>query len=84
MAGLWLTKDNDTTKVDFVIKDSPAAKAGIKEGDLVVKINGQSTKDLLLRDIRKIFKVGEGKNVSLIINSKGKEKSIELKLEKLI
>lgn len=84
MAGLWLTKDNDTTRVDFVIKDSPAAKAGIKEGDLVVKINGQSTKDLLLRDIRKMLKAGEGKNVSLIIGSKGKEKSIELKLEKLI
>ena len=84
MAGLWLTKENDTTKVDFVIKDSPAAKSGIKEGDLVVKINGQSTKDLLLRDIRKILKAGEGKNVSLIINSEGKEKNIELKLEKLI
>jgi outer membrane lipoprotein-sorting protein/predicted aspartyl protease len=84
MAGLWLTKENDTTEVDFVIKDSPAAKAGIKEGDLVVKINGQSTKDLLLRHIRKMLKAGEGKTVSLVINSEGKERSIELKLEKLI
>jgi outer membrane lipoprotein-sorting protein len=84
MAGLWLTKDNDTTRVDFVIEDSPAEKAGIKEGDLVVKINGQSTKDLLLRDIRQTLQEGEGKKVSLIINSEGKEKSIELKLEKLI
>lgn len=84
MAGLWLTKDNDTTMVDFVVKGSPAARAGIKEGDLVVKINGKFTKDLLLRDIRKMLKAGEGKNVSLIINSDGKEKSIELKLEKLI
>ncbi len=84
MAGLWLTKENDTTRVDFVIKDSPAAKAGIKEGDLVIKINGQSTKDLLLRDIRKMLKAGEGKTVSLVINSEGKEKSVKLKLEKLI
>jgi outer membrane lipoprotein-sorting protein len=84
MAGLWLTKEKDTTKVDFVIKDSPAAKAGIKEGDVVVKINGQSTKDLLLRHVRKMLKAGEGKTVSLVINSEGKERSIELKLEKLI
>jgi hypothetical protein len=84
MAGLWLTKDNGTTVVDFVIKDSPAAKVGIKEGDLVVKINGQSTKDLLLREIRGILKAGEGKKVSLIINSEGEDKSIDLKLEKLI
>ncbi len=84
MAGLWLTKENDTTRVDFVIEDSPAAKAGIKEGDLVVKINGQSTKDLLLREIREMLKAGEGKTVNLMINSEGKEKNIDLKLEKMI
>jgi outer membrane lipoprotein-sorting protein len=84
MAGLWLTKDNNTTKVDFVVEASPAAKAGIKEGDLIIKINGQLTKDLLLRDIREMLKAGEGKKVSLIINSQGEEKRIDLRLRKLI
>ena len=84
MAGLWLTKDNDTTRVDFVVKDSPADKAGIKEGDVVVRINGQSTKDLLLRDIREMMRAGQDKKVSLIINSGGKEKNIQLKLKRLI
>jgi len=84
MAGLWLTKEGDTTRVDFVIKDSPADKAGIKEGNLVVKINGQSTKDLLLRDIRKMLQADQGKKISLIINSEGKEKNIKLKLKKLV
>jgi outer membrane lipoprotein-sorting protein/predicted aspartyl protease len=84
MAGLWVTKDNDTTKVDFVVKDSPAFKAGIKEGDVVVKINGQWTKDLLLRDIREMLRAGQGEKVSLIINSEGKEKNIQLKLKRLI
>jgi outer membrane lipoprotein-sorting protein len=84
MAGLWLTKENDTTRVDFVIKDSPAAKAGLQEGDVVVKINEQATKDLLLRNMREMLKAGEGKKVNLVIISEGKEKSIDLKLEKLI
>ncbi len=84
MAGLWLTREDGTTEVDFVIDDSPAAKAGIKEGDVVVKINGQATKDLLLREIRGILMAGEGKKVGLTISSQGEERSIELKLEKLI
>ncbi len=84
MAGLWLTRENGTTAVDFVIENSPAAKAGIKEGDLVVKINGQPTKDLHLRQIRAMLKAGEGKKVSLTTSSKGAEKTLELELEKLI
>jgi hypothetical protein len=84
MAGLWLTKEGDTTRVDFVVRDSPADKAKIKEGDLIVKINDQSTKDLLLRDIREMLMAGQGKKISLTINSEGKEKNIKLELKKLI
>jgi hypothetical protein len=84
MTGLWLTKENDTTRVDFVIEDSPAARAGIKEGDLVLRINGQSTKDLPLRDMREILMAGEGEKVTLMIVSEGEEKSMNLRLEKLI
>ncbi len=84
MAGLWLTKESDTTRIDFVIEDSPAGRAGLKEGDVVVKIDGQATKDLLLRDMRETLMSGEGKKVSLTISSEGKEKTVELVLQKLI
>jgi outer membrane lipoprotein-sorting protein len=84
MAGVWLTKENGTTRIDLVIEDSPAGRAGLKEGDVVVKIDGQSTKDLLLRDMRETLMSGEGKKVSLTISSEGKEKTVELVLQKLI
>ena len=51
---------------------------------MLIQINSQSTKDLLLRDIREMLKAGEGEQVSLIINSGGKEKRIVLRLERLI
>jgi hypothetical protein len=84
MTGLWLTRENDITSVDFVIEDSPAARAGMKEGDQLAEINGLSTKDLPLRDIREMLKAGEGKKVILKIRSDGEEKTISLTLEKLI
>jgi len=84
MAGLWLTRENDTTKVDFVVDDSPAGNAGIKEGDVIVKINGQPAEELPLRDIRQTLMSGAGETVTLTISSEGQERSIDLKLEKLI
>jgi outer membrane lipoprotein-sorting protein len=84
MAGLWLTRENDSTKVDFVVDDSPAGNAGIKEGDVIVKINGQPAKDLQLRDIRQTLMSDAGETVTVTISSEGKERTIDLTLQKLI
>jgi len=84
MAGLWLTRENDSTKVDFVVDGSPAGNAGIKEGDVIVSVNGQPAKDLSLRDIRQTLMSGAGNTVALTISSEGKERNIDLTLQKLI
>jgi hypothetical protein len=84
MAGLWLTRENDTTKVDFVVDGSPAGNAGIKEGDVIVSVNGQPAKDLQLRDIRRTLMSGAGETVTLTISSAGQERTIDLTLQKLI
>jgi C-terminal processing protease CtpA/Prc len=67
-----------------VVDDSPAANAGIKEGDVIVKINGQPAKDLQLRDIRQTLMSGAGETVTVTISSEGKERTIDLTLQKLI
>jgi outer membrane lipoprotein-sorting protein len=84
MAGLWLTRENDTTRVDFVVDDSPAGRAGVKEGDVIVSVNGKLAKDLQLRNIRQTLMSGPGNTVALTISSKGKERTIDLTLQKLI
>ncbi len=63
-----------------VIPGSPADKAGIKENDIILEVNGQKldSDHPLVNEIRK-YKVGD--TVDLKILSKGQTKDIKVKLE---
>jgi serine protease Do len=60
--------------------DSPAAKAGIKSGDVITAVDAAEVKDP--RDLaRKIAALGAGKIITLAIVRDGKEQTISLKLD---
>jgi serine protease Do len=67
--------------VDDVTNDeSPAAKAGIKSGDIIVSINGQKIKGV--RElIRFIASLPVGSNASIVIMRSGKEQTFQVKVE---
>jgi C-terminal processing protease CtpA/Prc len=44
-AGLSFTKSPAYWRVASVVADSPAAQAGVRAGDLVVRINGESVSE---------------------------------------
>jgi serine protease Do len=63
-----------------VVPNSPAAKAGIKEGDIVTKIGGQEIdQDHTLTSLLSKKKVGE--KVTLTLLRDGKSQSIDVTLE---
>lgn len=66
-----------------VIKDSPAEKAGIKENDLIVEVNGKTLgeKDELA-DLIQEFKVGDEIELTLLRNRKETVKT-KVKLEEM-
>lgn len=43
--GLSFENANGAVKVDFLMGDCPAAKAGVKQGDLVMSVDGQPVRD---------------------------------------
>ncbi|QRM28130.1 S1C family serine protease [Microvirga sp. VF16] len=61
------------------IKDSPAAKAGVRTGDTIIAVDGQpinEAKDLS----RKVANVAPGKSLSLTLWREGKERTVTLEV----
>jgi serine protease Do len=62
--------------------DTPAAKAGIRAGDAILAVNGETVKDA--RDLsRRISSLQPGATVKILISRDGKERTIDVTLAKL-
>ena len=84
MSGMWLAAENGKIYVIKVLKDSPAEKAKIKEGDEIVSLNEVSVSQYSLEQIREMFKGKENDKFNLQIKSQEKIKKVELTLKSLI
>ena len=63
-------------------KDGPAAKAGIKSGDVIVAVNGEPVKDA--RELaRKVASLNPGRTAKIDIVRNGKEQTLDMTLGKL-
>ena len=75
-------KEPQGALVADVQNDTPAAKAGIKSGDVVLAVNGVRIKDA--RELsRRISLINPGTVVKLIISREGKERTVDVTLAKL-
>ena len=61
------------------IKDSPAAKAGIRTGDTIIAVDGQTINEA--KDLsRRVATVAPGKSLSLTLWREGKERTVTLEV----
>lgn len=73
----------DFITITDLYESAPASKAGIKVGDVVVAIDGKSTKAKSFDAIESIMKGSPGSAVQLTIKRAGKEENISVKREEV-
>ncbi|MCD6046114.1 MAG: ctpA [Gammaproteobacteria bacterium] len=78
--GIEVDTDNEWVRVVTPIDDTPAAKAGLKPGDLIVKINNQPLDGLSLTDAVKLMRGPKGSVVELTILRKGAKAPLQFKI----
>ena len=81
--GVRLSND-EPALIDEVFPDSPAAKAGIKKGDIIKSVNGVEVKDKSANDIATLIRGSEEVNINLIIDREGEELTFRLKKATLL
>jgi len=84
-AGAWLQRSTSgTVTVAEVAKGSPAAKAGLKSGDVVLAVNGYDLSDREARaTCASKADCNVGATVTYTVQRTGKTKNVKLKLEKM-
>ena len=70
--------NEDEVMINKVFDDSPAEKAGLKNGDIFVSIDGKSTKGLSVSDIASNLKSEKKGTATLVIKRDGEEKTIKV------
>lgn len=80
--GIEITIKDGILTVVSPIEDTPAWKAGVKAGDVIIKIDGQSTKEITLNAAVKKLRGEPGTKVTLTIWREEERKGVEISVER--
>ncbi len=78
--GAYVTVTDNQITISAPIAGSPADKAGIKAGDIVLEINGQSTAGLSLAEAIIKVRGPTGTTVTLLVQHKGETTPVEIEI----
>ncbi len=81
--GIFLSKKMGFATIISVLPDSPAAKAGVKPGDLLDRIDGQPTRELSAVQLERQLagQPGSKVNVSIVREARGEPQTLSLTRE---
>lgn len=82
--GLEVGMEDGFVKVISPIDDTPAQKAGIESGDLIVKIDNKPVKGLSLNEAVKLMRGKIGTSIELTVAREGNAQPLEFNLERAV
>ena len=65
-------------------ENSPAYKAGLLVGDIILELNGKKVYNLSMEKINELFMSNEGKEIKIVVERNNTELSFSFKLEKIL
>jgi len=78
--GIVITMQKGLLMVISPIEGTPAYKAGIRAGDVIIKVDGESTKDMMLWEAVKKMRGPKGESVSITIFREGQANPMDFTL----
>jgi WD40 repeat protein len=75
---LYVDEQTKTLSVNSLDENAPALRAGVKEDDRILEIDGKSTKGLSVDEAVKLLRGAEGTQVTLRISRKGSDASFNI------
>lgn len=82
--GIVVGLEDGFVKVISPIDDTPAARAGVKSGDLVIRLDDKNVKGMSLEDAVNIMRGKPDTSIMLTIVRKGEGKPLEIKITRAI
>ncbi len=82
--GIEVGMEDGFVKVISPIDDTPAQKAGLQAGDLVIRLDDTPVKGMTLTEAVKIMRGKPGTNIDLMIVREGKDKPFKVSIKRAI
>ncbi|MEK7716923.1 MAG: S41 family peptidase, partial [Pseudomonadota bacterium] len=82
--GIEVTMENGFVKVVSPIEDTPAARAGVKPGDLIIRLDDKAVKGLTLTEAVRVMRGKPGSDITLTIVREGATKPLKITLTRAV
>lgn len=80
--GIEVGQEDGFIKIISPIDDTPAARAGLKSGDLIIRIDDTPTKGISMGDAVKLMRGNAGTTVKLSVVRAGEDKPLDFTLQR--
>ncbi len=82
--GIEVTMENGFVKVVSPIEDTPAARGGVKTGDLIIRLDDKAVKGMTLTEAVRLMRGKPGSDITLTIAREGTAKPVKITLTRAI